>query len=90
MRFGLGRKEPPLTTWVSVLPPCPWIGCRMVLRMKIRPSRCWMPSKRISIGLKRVSVLRLKGGEVLNLKSSVNYDNASVPSRSGKGKAQVL
>jgi hypothetical protein len=49
--------------WVSILPTCPWIGCRMVLRMKIRPSCCWMPSMRISIGLKRVSFLRLKGGE---------------------------
>jgi hypothetical protein len=41
--------------------PLDWVS--MVLRMKIRHSRCWMPLKRISIGLIRVSVLRLKGGK---------------------------
>jgi hypothetical protein len=35
--------------------------------------------------------LKIKGGkEVLNLKSFINYGDASVPSKSRKGKAQVL
>jgi hypothetical protein len=50
-----------------------------------------MPLKRISIRLKRVCVFKIKGRrEVLNLKSSIDYGDASVPSRRRKGKAQVL
>jgi len=34
---------------------------------------------------------KIKGRrELQNLKSSINYDGASVPSRSRRGKAQVL
>jgi hypothetical protein len=39
----------------------------------------------------KVERLKIKGmREVLNLKSSINYDDASVPSQRRKGKARVL
>jgi len=90
MKFRLGRMETPLTPWVFALPTCPWIGRRMVLRIKICPSRLWMPLKRIFIGLKRVRVLRLRRRELLNLESSINYGNARALPKRRKGKAQVL
>jgi hypothetical protein len=80
MRVGLGRKETLLTPWVSILPTCPWIRCQMVLRMKIHFHRV-IKGKRLKIKGRR---------EMLNLKSSINYGDASVPFRSRKGKAQVL
>lgn len=49
---------------LGVVPPdLLWSGSRMVLRMKIRPWLCWMPLKKIFIGVVWGSDIRSKEGE---------------------------
>jgi len=55
------------------------------------PLDCVSDSEEDFYRVKKVARFKIKGRrDVLNLKSSINYGDASVPSRGRKRKAQVL
>jgi hypothetical protein len=62
-----------------------------VNRTRICPGLFWMPGEKIFIGKKRWQCPKSKGRrELLNLKSSIKYGNASVFSWRWKGKAYLM
>jgi hypothetical protein len=61
------------------------------MRIWIRPWRFWKPLKRTSIEelRQRIQIPKVRR-EVLNLVSSINYDDSSASSRLRKGKAHAV